>query len=71
MTDLHPLRNRPLLRIDEAAEVFAVKPKTIREWIRNGYLPAIQIARTTRIPEDAIEQLLFRASSSRPGGDYR
>jgi len=51
MTDLP---NKALLRPDEVAVYFSVKPSTIYGWINEGKLNAIKVGGTTRIPRQAI-----------------
>ena len=48
-----------LLRIDEAAERLALKPRTVRKLIRLGKLPAVRpTLRAVRVREDEVEALI-------------
>ena len=43
--------------VKEAAEIFGVKPLTIRRWIADGKLKAVKIVGSVRITEEEIERL--------------
>ena len=45
---------KALLRVDEVATYFSLSERTIRSWIKNGYLRAEKIVGTIRIPRDAV-----------------
>jgi excisionase family DNA binding protein len=47
----------PLVTVAEAASVFCVCPKTIRNWIKGGLLTASRIGRVVRIPRSELERL--------------
>jgi excisionase family DNA binding protein len=54
-------RNARLVSVREAAERLAVKPGTVRLWIRLRHLPSFRIgARAIRVPVDAIEEIIER-----------
>ena len=64
MTNSRPIE--PLAVTTEvAAAQLAVSPGTIREMIRDGRLPAINLGREYRIPANAIRELIERASAPR------
>jgi excisionase family DNA binding protein len=48
----------PLITVAEAASVFCVCQKTIRNWIKNGHLTAQRIGRVIRIRRAAVEKLI-------------
>ncbi|HEY6020667.1 MAG TPA: helix-turn-helix domain-containing protein [Candidatus Paceibacterota bacterium] len=48
---------RRLLTVEEVAVIFAVKPATIREWIKDGKLEATKPGRAYRIPRESVIQL--------------
>lgn len=52
--------------IPEAAEIFKVTPKTIKRWIKAGELRAVHIGGTTRIPQQAIDDLASGAAKNAP-----
>lgn len=33
----------PMMKVSDVAKMFDVKPATVREWIKDGILPAIKI----------------------------
>lgn len=41
----------------EVAEIFKVKPLTIRRWIRDGVIKSVKIGGSVRIKEEEIERL--------------
>ena len=43
--------------VNETAEIFGVKPLTIRRWIADGKLKAVKIVGSVRITEEEIERL--------------
>jgi len=43
-----------LLKIKEVAERFQVTPRTVRQEIKNGNLPAIKIGRVWRVRADTL-----------------
>ena len=47
-----------LLKIDQAAEMLAIQPKTVMSWTRKGLLPAIKIGRTTRYRPEDVQHLI-------------
>jgi excisionase family DNA binding protein len=56
-----PLENSSsprLLTIAQAADRLAVRPSTVRSWLRKGYLPKTKCGRCTRIPADAVEDFI-------------
>ena len=50
------------LTTEEAATLLSVHPNTILRWIREGRLPATQIGKQYRIPQEAIRRRVGRAS---------
>jgi excisionase family DNA binding protein len=46
-----------VLRVAEAAARLDVSAQTIRNWIRDGIIPATQPVRVFLIPRDAVERL--------------
>ena len=49
-----------LLKIDQAAEMLAIQPKTVMSWTRKGLLPAIKVGRTTRYRPEDVQHLIDR-----------
>ncbi|MBE3584431.1 MAG: helix-turn-helix domain-containing protein [Limnochordaceae bacterium] len=47
-----------LLTPEEAAEILAVSPKSIREWLRKGKLKGLRAGRLWRIREGDLEAFL-------------
>lgn len=60
--------NPQLLTIRQVSELLSVPPRTLQQWVRDGRLPALRIAKTTRIPASAVEALL--APIMTPGTPY-
>jgi excisionase family DNA binding protein len=48
----------PLLRPEQAAELFAVKPSWIYEAVRTGRLPCLRIGRHIRFTQSMLEDWL-------------
>lgn len=42
----------------EVAEVFAVKPKTVRGWIVRGEIGAVKLSRRWRVPTVEVQRLV-------------
>lgn len=49
---------RQMLRCSEAAVVCGVSERTIQNWIRRGWLPAVKMAATVRIERVALERFI-------------
>lgn len=47
-----------LLIPEDAAEILAVSPKSVREWLRQGKLKGIKVGRLWRIRERDLETFL-------------
>jgi len=43
---------------DEIAEMYNLKPVTIRNWINSGKLRAVKLGHLWRIPEDALNEFV-------------
>lgn len=54
MTDLP---NKELLRVDEVAVYYNVKPKTVRGWIATGKLLAVKVVKSWRIHRQEVINL--------------
>ena len=57
MSDLPFPINASFLTVQEVAALFRVTPKTVRRWIKDGTLPALQIGRGWRIARTDLQQL--------------
>ncbi len=55
-----------LLTVDQAAAALGVGRTTTRKLIREGELEAVHVGRCTRIPIDAVDELVRRLRSRRP-----
>jgi excisionase family DNA binding protein len=54
-------RNTKLISVKEAAERLAVRPGTVRLWLRLRRLPCVRVgARAIRVPADAVDELIER-----------
>jgi excisionase family DNA binding protein len=49
-----------LLSVNEASDLLALKPATIRAWLAKRKLPRVNCGRAVRIPADAIAQFIER-----------
>lgn len=58
------MANRSLLTVKQVSDILAVPPRTIQRWINDKRLPAVRIARTCRIPSEAITRLYQQALQS-------
>ncbi|GEM_PF-1363461 len=47
-----------IYKIKEVAEILKVSYKTVYNWIELGYLKAVKIEKTLRVPESALEEFL-------------
>ena len=52
------MRNMPLLSVKEVSLRLCVPIRTVHRWVQDGHLPALRIAKTTRIPASAVDALL-------------
>jgi len=50
------LPNKELLRINEVASYFSVSERTVRLWIKHGYLEGRKIAGTVRVPRESLNK---------------
>jgi excisionase family DNA binding protein len=60
-TETRPRRGRELRAFyttEEVAEVFVVKPKTVRRWIEQGELVATKLHSQWRVPVSEVTRLL-------------
>ena len=58
-----------LLTVEQVAARVNVRPATVREWIRTGYLPALQVGpggRRYAIRPDDLDRVLEKRSGSKP-----
>ena len=49
---------KPLLSIQEYADLIRVNPFTVYDWLRNGYISGKKIGRVWRIRSDSLNDLL-------------
>lgn len=50
-------RDDPLLTVEQVADVFQVKPPTIRKWIKDGTIVGVKIGRHWRVYESEVTRL--------------
>jgi len=70
MTD-QPSFSQKNLTVDQVAEELQLTPQTIRNWIKNGLLPAVKVRHVYRVKREDIDAMLAREQSSRPLGAHR
>lgn len=58
MTELTTLEKIKLYTTIEVGEILGVSKYTVRDWIRNGYMEAIQTGRTYRVAQYMIDDFL-------------
>lgn len=51
-----------LLTYNEAADILAVKPQTLRQWVSTKRIPYVKIGAAVRFRQDQLEELI-RSSS--------
>ena len=49
---------RKWLTVEDIAEELGVHPETVRVWIRERDLPAVQVRRTYRVKQEDFEEFL-------------
>jgi len=47
-----------LLTPEQAAEILAVRPVTVRSWMADGRLPRVKIGRSVRVPLAAVTDFI-------------
>lgn len=57
---------KPLMKLEEAAEHLRIKPDTLRRWLRSGYIPGLKISSTWRLTVENVEQFIkFREKETK------
>lgn len=51
-------KNSNLYSVKEIAEMFDVTTATVRNWVKNGSLKAIQVGSTVRFKKEVIDTLI-------------
>ena len=46
----------PLLTVDDLAAYFQVKPRTIYQWVHEGYLPVVKLGSAVRFKQASIAE---------------
>lgn len=54
-----------LLKPEEAAAALAVKPSTVREWLRTGRLKGVRLGRLWRVREEDLEAFVQEGGTDR------
>lgn len=44
----------PLLTVDQVAEWLQVKPRTIYQWVHEGYIPVIKLGSLVRFDQESV-----------------
>jgi excisionase family DNA binding protein len=52
-----------LVKVPDAAELLALSPKTIWQWIGERRIGVVRLGRAVRIPQSEIERLLEEGST--------
>ncbi|PZA08720.1 MULTISPECIES: helix-turn-helix domain-containing protein [unclassified Meiothermus] len=53
--------HKKLIKVTEAAKQLGVSRQTLARWIRQGWIPAVQIGDRFRVSAEVIEELLDKA----------
>jgi excisionase family DNA binding protein len=53
-------QNQEILTVEEVAAEFRLTPQTIRNWIKSGVLPAVQVKHVFRIKRVDLDAMLTR-----------
>ncbi|MDP9388179.1 MAG: helix-turn-helix domain-containing protein [Actinomycetota bacterium] len=67
---LDAVHTRPvtlLLSLEDAADVLNVSPSTVKRLVRAGELPAVKVARTTRVRRSDLDAYVAALVPSGPG----
>jgi excisionase family DNA binding protein len=60
--------HEPLLTVDEAATLLALRPTTIYQWVREGRLPCVRLGpRAIRFTRSLLEQWASEQIEARNG----
>jgi excisionase family DNA binding protein len=51
------------LTVAEVAELLKLNQQTVRNWIDQGYLPAVRVGRRVRVRRSDLDQLLEKGST--------
>ena len=51
---------KKFLRIEEAADVLSVSPKTIRKWVQDRKIESVKVGRAVRISMTEIDKITER-----------
>ena len=60
MTEPFDRYPRPLLTVQEVADVFRVSDSTVRRWIDNEDLRAMKLGRVVRVPAEEVDRFRGR-----------
>lgn len=56
-----------LLRVNEVAELLALRETTVRSWLADGRLPRVKIgSKAIRVPQEAVERIIREGSEEVP-----
>ena len=67
-----PILGQDLLTVEQIAEALDLSAQTIRNWIKSGNLPAVQVKHVYRIKREDFDAMLSREQSkSAPLGSHR
>lgn len=59
------------LTVEQIANELGVHPETIREYIRDGLLPAVQLKRTYRIKREDYEKFIHSRYTGKQGDQHK
>ncbi len=66
------LQRQEILTVEEIAEELRLTPQTIRNWIKSGALPAVQVKHVYRVKREDIDNMLSQQQGRNgPLGTHR
>lgn len=51
-------KQKPLMKLEQAAERLQVKPNTLRRWLREGYIAGMKISSIWRLSTKNLEDFI-------------
>jgi excisionase family DNA binding protein len=51
-------RRRPLLSVDDVAEIMCLQPKTIRAWVGRREIPFVRVGHNVRFRPEVVDELI-------------
>ena len=71
VTTTDRVEQREMLTVKDVADELKVRDYTVREWIRNGDLPAVELSKGYRIEREALERFIDARRTGRKVSENR